>query len=65
MQGGYWGFGGAVDHVKSSLARVLERKPDLDIPSHGAFLTTCVARMKALPYASQSRFSSSTRAIRS
>lgn len=35
MGGGYWGFGGAVDDIKASLDRVLARKPDLLIPSHG------------------------------
>lgn len=35
MTGGYWGFGGAVDDVKASLDRVLARKPDLLVPSHG------------------------------
>jgi glyoxylase-like metal-dependent hydrolase (beta-lactamase superfamily II) len=35
MGGGYWGFGGAVNDVKASLDRVLARKPDLLVPSHG------------------------------
>ena len=38
MRGGYWGFGGAVDDVKSSLDRVLAKKPDLLIPSHGVVM---------------------------
>lgn len=38
MGGGYWGFGGAVDDVKASLDRVLEREPDLLIPSHGSVI---------------------------
>jgi glyoxylase-like metal-dependent hydrolase (beta-lactamase superfamily II) len=38
MEGGYWGFGGAVDDVKASLDRVLAGKPDLLIPSHGVII---------------------------
>ena len=38
MEGGYWGFGGAVDDVKASLDRILDRKPDLLIPSHGVII---------------------------
>ncbi|HEY3840471.1 MAG TPA: MBL fold metallo-hydrolase [Bryobacteraceae bacterium] len=38
MDGGYWGFGGAVEDVKASLDRVLARKPDLLIPSHGVVI---------------------------
>ncbi len=35
MPFGYVGFGGAAGDVKASLDRVLERKPDLLVPSHG------------------------------
>lgn len=35
MPGGYWGFGGAVPDLKASLRRVLDRSPDMLIPSHG------------------------------
>ena len=38
MRGDYWGFGGAIEEVKSSLDRVLEHKPDLLIPSHGVVM---------------------------
>ena len=49
MRGDYWGFGGAVEEVKASLDRVLERKPDLLIPSHGVVMTdppAAVAQLK-------------------
>ncbi len=49
MRGGYWGFGGAVEDVKSSLDRVLERKPDLLVPTHGPVIrdpSGAVARLK-------------------
>ncbi len=48
MVGDYWGFGGAAEQVKSSLARVLERKPDLLIPSHGFVMTEPAAAVAAL-----------------
>jgi len=35
MRGDYWGFGGAVEEVVSSLDQVIARKPDLLVPSHG------------------------------
>lgn len=38
MRGDYWGFGGAVEELKASLDRILERKPDLLIPSHGEIM---------------------------
>jgi glyoxylase-like metal-dependent hydrolase (beta-lactamase superfamily II) len=49
MRGGYWGFGGAVEDVKASLDRVLARKPDLLIPSHGEVIrdpAVAVAELK-------------------
>jgi glyoxylase-like metal-dependent hydrolase (beta-lactamase superfamily II) len=49
MNGGYWGFGGAVEDVKASLDRVLERKPSLLIPSHGMVIrdpASAVAQLK-------------------
>ncbi len=48
MGGGYWGFGGAVDDVKSSLDRVLNEKPDLLIPSHGEVIRDPVAAIAQL-----------------
>jgi hypothetical protein len=38
MRGGYWGFGGAVEDLKSSLDRVLAKDPGLLIPSHGVIM---------------------------
>lgn len=38
MRGDYWGFGGAVDELIASLDRVLAKKPDLLIPSHGSVI---------------------------
>ena len=49
MRGDYWGFGGAIEELKSSLDRVLEHKPDLLIPSHGVVMAdppTAVNRLK-------------------
>jgi glyoxylase-like metal-dependent hydrolase (beta-lactamase superfamily II) len=48
MGGGYWGFGGAVDDVKASLDRVLARKPDLFIPSHGVVISDPVPAVEQL-----------------
>lgn len=50
MRGDYWGFGGAVEEVKGSLDRVMERKPDILVPSHGAIIydpIPAVAQLKA------------------
>jgi len=38
MRGDYWGFGGAVNEIKRSLDRVLEKRPDLLVPSHGEII---------------------------
>ena len=38
MRGDYWGFGGAVEELLASLDRVLERKPDILVPSHGTVI---------------------------
>jgi len=49
MRGDYWGFGGAIEELKSSLDRVLQHKPDLLIPSHGVVMAdppTAVNRLK-------------------
>ena len=49
MEGGYWGFGGAVDDVKASLERVLKSRPDVLVPSHGVVIrdpVAAVARLK-------------------
>jgi glyoxylase-like metal-dependent hydrolase (beta-lactamase superfamily II) len=49
MSGDYWGFGGAVEEVKASLDRVLERRPDILVPSHGVIMddpASAVARLK-------------------
>ena len=48
MRGDYWGFGGAVEEVKSSLDRVLQYKPDLLIPSHGVVMTDPVSAVNQL-----------------
>jgi glyoxylase-like metal-dependent hydrolase (beta-lactamase superfamily II) len=48
MRGDYWGFGGAVEEVKSSLDRVLDKKPDLLIPSHGVVMTDPVGAVAQL-----------------
>ncbi len=48
MGGGYWGFGGAVDDVKASLDRVLERNPDIVIPSHGTIINDFAAAAEKL-----------------
>jgi len=48
MGGGYWGFGGAVDDVKSSLDRVLATKPDMVIPSHGGIITDFATAVEPL-----------------
>jgi glyoxylase-like metal-dependent hydrolase (beta-lactamase superfamily II) len=48
MRGGYWGFGGAVADVKASLDRVLARKPDLLIPSHGEIIRDPAGAVAAL-----------------
>jgi glyoxylase-like metal-dependent hydrolase (beta-lactamase superfamily II) len=50
MLNGYVGFGWAYGDVKASLDRVLERKPDLLVPSHGVVMTdppAAVAQMKS------------------
>ncbi len=50
MRGDYWAFGGAVEEVTASLDRVLQRKPDLLIPSHGAVMddpARAVAELKS------------------
>jgi glyoxylase-like metal-dependent hydrolase (beta-lactamase superfamily II) len=50
MRGDYWGFGGAVADIKASLDKVLARKPDLLVPSHGAVIhdpAAAVASLKA------------------
>jgi len=38
MRGDYWGFGGAAEEVLASLDRVLERRPDVLVPSHGVII---------------------------
>jgi glyoxylase-like metal-dependent hydrolase (beta-lactamase superfamily II) len=48
MRGDYWGFGGAVEEVKASLDRVLQKKPDLLVPSHGVVITNPVAAVVKL-----------------
>ena len=48
MRGDYWGFGGAIEEVKSSLDRVLEQKPDLLIPSHGVVMSDPVSAVNRL-----------------
>jgi glyoxylase-like metal-dependent hydrolase (beta-lactamase superfamily II) len=48
MRGDYWGFGGAVEQVKSSLDRVLEYKPDLLIPSHGVVMSDPLSAVNQL-----------------
>ena len=55
MEGGYWGFGGAVDDVKASLDRVLDRKPDLLIPSHGVVIDNPAAGRRATETATSMR----------
>ncbi|PYV07692.1 MAG: hypothetical protein DMG07_27850, partial [Acidobacteria bacterium] len=44
----YWGFGGAVEEVKASLDRVLARRPDVLVPSHGVVMTDPPAAVAAL-----------------
>jgi len=39
MRGDYWGFGGAVADLQASLAKILAKKPDLLIPSHGEIMS--------------------------
>ena len=48
MRGDYWGFGGAIEEVKSSLDRVLEQKPDLLIPSHGVVMSDPLSAVNRL-----------------
>ncbi|MBI4219336.1 MAG: MBL fold metallo-hydrolase [Chloroflexi bacterium] len=48
MRGDYWGFGGAVEEVKASLGRVLKRRPDMFIPSHGEVIRDPPAAVAAL-----------------
>jgi glyoxylase-like metal-dependent hydrolase (beta-lactamase superfamily II) len=48
MRGDYWGFGGAIEEVKSSLDRVLEHKPDLLIPSHGVVMSDPLSAVNQL-----------------
>ena len=48
MRGDYWGFGGAIEEVKSSLDRVLEHQPDLLIPSHGVVMNDPPAAVNRL-----------------
>jgi glyoxylase-like metal-dependent hydrolase (beta-lactamase superfamily II) len=48
MRGDYWGFGGAIEEIKSSLDRVLEHKPDLLIPSHGVVMNDPPAAVNRL-----------------
>jgi len=48
MRGDYWGFGGAIEEVKTSLHRVLQYKPDLLIPSHGIVMTDPVSAVNQL-----------------
>jgi glyoxylase-like metal-dependent hydrolase (beta-lactamase superfamily II) len=38
MRGDYWGFGGAVEELIGSLDRVLAKKPDVMVPSHGSVI---------------------------
>lgn len=38
MRGDYWGFGGAAEELLSSLDRVLEKRPDVIVPSHGVVI---------------------------
>jgi glyoxylase-like metal-dependent hydrolase (beta-lactamase superfamily II) len=38
MSGGYWGFGGAVEDVLTSLQSVLSHTPSLMLPSHGVVI---------------------------
>ena len=44
----YWGFGGAIQDLKNSLDRVLARRPDLVVPSHGVVMTDPPAAIAAL-----------------
>ncbi|MFB3922401.1 MAG: MBL fold metallo-hydrolase [Terriglobia bacterium] len=49
MRGDYWGFGGAAEEVLSSVDRVLEKRPDVIVPSHGVVIdnpTRAVAELK-------------------
>ncbi len=49
MRGDYWGFGGAVEELIASLDRLLAKKPDILVPSHGAVIenpTQAVAELK-------------------
>jgi glyoxylase-like metal-dependent hydrolase (beta-lactamase superfamily II) len=39
MSGGYWGFGGAVEDVLTSLESVLSHNPSLLVPSHGVLIS--------------------------
>jgi glyoxylase-like metal-dependent hydrolase (beta-lactamase superfamily II) len=48
MRGDYWGFGGAVEELIASLDRVLEKKPDMIVPSHGAVIENPVAAVGEL-----------------
>ena len=38
MRGDYWGFGGAAEELLRSLDRVLEKRPDVLVPSHGVVI---------------------------
>ena len=49
MRGDYWGFGGAAEELLASLDRVLEKRPDVLVPSHGFIIdnpTRAVAELK-------------------
>jgi glyoxylase-like metal-dependent hydrolase (beta-lactamase superfamily II) len=48
MSGDYWGFGGAVEEVKASLDRVLEKRPDILVPSHGVIMDDPVSAVGKL-----------------
>ena len=48
MSGDYWGFGGAVEEVKRSLEGVLEKRPDILVPSHGVIMDDPVSAVGKL-----------------
>jgi len=48
MRGDYWGFGGGVEDVKTSLDHLLEYKPDVLVPSHGIVMTDPVSAVNQL-----------------
>jgi glyoxylase-like metal-dependent hydrolase (beta-lactamase superfamily II) len=48
MRGDYWGFGGAIGELKTSLDAVLDQKPDILVPSHGVIIANPAAAVAEL-----------------